>query len=141
MSMLPKYLKPLPPHLGFDEHAYLCAKGALTIPNEDVVDQIIHSYVQWHHPIMPVIDVESLQKSVVSDGTTGGKISILLLQAILYAGSAHVDLIWLRKAGYADRREARKAFYNKTRVSVIEILSPPVRLTSLSASVRNGYRI
>lgn len=116
--MLPKYIKSLPPHLGFDDHAYLSAKGALTIPNEDVVDQIIHSYVQWHHPIMPIVDVEALQKSVVSDGVTGGKISLLILQAILYAGSAHVDLIWLRRAGYADRREARKAFYSKTRVSM-----------------------
>lgn len=115
--MLPKYLKPLPAHLNFDDQAYLSAKGALTVPNEDVVDQIIHSYVQWHHPIMPIIDVEALQKSVVSDGSKGGKISLLILQAILYAGAAHVDLLWLKKAGYADRREARKAFYSKTRVS------------------------
>lgn len=115
LSQLPKYLKPLPSHLGFDENSYLAAKGALSLPESAVIEQILRAFAQWHFPLMPVVDIDFILRAVLQDNQNA-KISLLMLQAVIYAGSAHVDLAWLRKAGYADRKAARTAFYHRTRV-------------------------
>jgi hypothetical protein len=133
LSHLPKYLKPLPAHLGLDENTYLVAKGAYTLPEQSIVEQILQSYAKWHHPLMPILDIDSFLRHIAADNIDQGKIGILLLQAMLYTGAAHVDLACLRKAGYNDRHAARTAFYRKARVSQeivtsIHMLIPPVTL-------------
>jgi len=40
----------------------------------------------------------------------------LVFQAIMFSGVASVDKKYLEAAGYATRREARRDFFQKTRV-------------------------
>lgn len=67
------------------------------------------------YPYMPVVDLEELLGAI--DGTNNSpKISLTLFQAVMFAGSAFVDLEQLQNAGYENRRAARAAYYQKVKV-------------------------
>lgn len=113
---LPSYLKPLPSRLASVDIDYLFAKGALSLPDSKIRNALLRGYLEFVHPFMPVIEVRELIKSL-EDGTgASGKVSLLLFQAILFAGSAFVDMEFLRSAGFTNRKAARKAFFQKARV-------------------------
>ena len=96
---------------------YLYAKGALSLPDTSVRNALLKAYIEYVHPYMPLIEVHELLGMI--DDMTGksGKVSLLLFQAIMFAGTAFVDMEVLRKAGYTKRKAARKAFFQRARVS------------------------
>jgi len=112
---LPIYIKPLPAKIGPDEVIYLSNKGALTIPPKPLRDALLQGYIEFIHPFMPTVDIPELLQSIDrSDGTN--QVSLLVFQAIMFSGVASVDKKYLEAAGYATRREARREFFQKTRV-------------------------
>lgn len=113
--MLPAYIKPLPDRFGNDEITYLQNKGALTIPHIELRNELIRSYAEVIHPYMPLLDLHDFVATVdCNDGTK--QISLLLFQSIMFAGVASVDMRYLENAGYTTRRDARRDFFNKTRL-------------------------
>ena len=115
---LPGYLKPLPQRMTSVDIDYLFAKGALSLPEIGVRNALLRSYCEWVHPYMPLIELHELLK-IIDDGTGApGRISLLLFQAVMFAGTAFVDMSYLAAAGYSNRKSARKAFFQKARVSL-----------------------
>jgi hypothetical protein len=115
--VLPDYLKPLPQRMTSVDIDYLFAKGALSLPDDRVRNALLRSYLEYVHPYMPLIEVHELLE-IIDDGSGEfGRISLLLFQAIMFAGTAFVDMEFLRAAGYSNRKAARKAFFQKARVS------------------------
>ncbi|KAF2735243.1 hypothetical protein EJ04DRAFT_492095 [Polyplosphaeria fusca] len=113
---LPLYIKPLPPRIGPDEISYLEKKGALAIPKATLRGEMLRAYVEYVHPYMPLLDLyDFLMVIDRSDGSLG-RVSLILFQAVMFAGSAFVDMRHLRAAGYVTRKEARKDFFQKTRL-------------------------
>lgn len=113
---LPGYLKSLPQRMTSVDIDYLFAKGALSMPDIPMRNALLQSYLEYVHPYMPLIDAyEVLQ--IIADGTgASGTISLLLFQAIMFAGAAFVDMDMLRSAGFSTRKAARKALFQKARV-------------------------
>lgn len=112
--MLPAYIKPIPPRLGDDEISFLEKKGALTIPPTPLRDALLKNYAEFVHPYMPLLNFVELVEAIdCNDGSR--TISLLLFQAIMFAGVATVDMRYLKSAGYATRRDARREFFQKTR--------------------------
>ena len=98
---------------------YLFAKGALSLPDVPVRNALFRSYFEFVHPYMPLVEIHELL-NIVEEGTgASGRISLLLFQAIMFAGTAFVDMEYLRAAGYTNRKVARKAFFQKARVSTV----------------------
>jgi hypothetical protein len=115
---LPGYLKPLPQRMTSVDIDYLFAKGALSLPDVPIRNALLRAYIEYVHPYMPLIEVHEILR-IIEDGNGGqGRISLLLFQAIMFAGTAFVDMEHLRGAGYSNRKSARKAFFQKARVSV-----------------------
>ncbi|KAM0723159.1 hypothetical protein Q7P37_001359 [Cladosporium fusiforme] len=113
--MLPAYIKPLPDRLGNDEITYLQNKGALSIPNIELRNELIRCYAEVIHPFMPLLDLHDFVATV--DCHDGSKqMGILLFQSVMFAGIASVDMRHLKNAGYSSRRDARRDFFNKTRL-------------------------
>jgi hypothetical protein len=95
---------------------YLFAKGALSLPDSPVRDALLRAYYEFVHPYMPLVEIHDLVE-IIEDGTgASGRVSLLLFQAIMFAGTAFVDMEHLRSAGYSNRKVARKAFFQKARV-------------------------
>ncbi|KFY86918.1 hypothetical protein V500_07310 [Pseudogymnoascus sp. VKM F-4518 (FW-2643)] len=113
---LPGYLKPFPQQMTSADIDYLFAKGALSLPDIPVRNALFQSYLEYVHPYMPLIEVHEMIE-IVEEGTgASGGISLLLFQAIMFAGTAFVDMDYLRSAGFSDRKVARKALFQKARV-------------------------
>lgn len=113
---LPYYIKPLPPSIGPDEAEYLEKKGALTVPTHSLRNELLKAYIEFVHPYMPLIDLYDFVTIIESGNGSLGRISLILFQAVMFAGSAFVDMSHLHHAGYMSRKEARKDFFQKTRV-------------------------
>jgi hypothetical protein len=114
--VLPDYIKPLPQHIASVDIDHLFSKGALSIPSIPARNALFRSYVEFVHPYMPVIEIHELME-IVEEGTgASGQLSLLLFQTIMFAGTAFVDMKYLRSAGYSNRTLARKAFFQKARV-------------------------
>lgn len=72
---------------------------------------------------MPVLDLgHFLQILDARDGKCG-QISLFLFQSILFAGAAHVNMNYLRAAGFTTRKQALKELFQRARVRSPTILS------------------
>jgi hypothetical protein len=113
---LPAYIRPSRPDIRQDDLAYLGRRGALSLPPGELQDQLIRCFVHYVYPFMPIVDLEELMGAI--DGNeSASKISLIVFQAILFSGTAYVDLQLLQEAGYENRRAARADYYQKVKVS------------------------
>ncbi|KAG0645546.1 transcription factor [Hyphodiscus hymeniophilus] len=94
---------------------FLRKKGALEIPSPNFCNQLLRSYVLWVHPFVPIIDLNQLLYAITADDGIY-QISLPLFHAIMFAGSAYVKPQYLTAAGYASRKDARKAFFQRARL-------------------------
>ncbi|KAF2856158.1 hypothetical protein T440DRAFT_438912 [Plenodomus tracheiphilus IPT5] len=113
---LPRFIKPLPAKIGPEEISYLEKKGALTVPKGTLRSEMLRAYIEFVHPYMPLLDLHDFLSIIDRADGSKGKISLILFQAVMFAGSAFVDMQHLHTAGYATRKEARKDFFQKTRI-------------------------
>ncbi|KAK5047422.1 hypothetical protein LTR84_006518 [Exophiala bonariae] len=113
-SCVPSFLKPPASCLNEQDLDYLSLKGALSIPEPELRDALIESYVFYIHPCYPLVDLGALEAAM--QGNSGEPFSLSVFQAIMFAGAAWVDIKMLRKLGYLSRWAARKTFYSKARL-------------------------
>lgn len=117
-NRLPGFIKSLSSCIDTDDIAYLRSKGALSAPNVHLQNALLWSFFEYVYPFIPVVDVEEFLESVHDRDGNSGQVSLLLYQAVLFAGTAHVSMDLLKKSGFNTRREARKAFFHRVRVSL-----------------------
>lgn len=113
---LPPFIRPLPSHLTGEDTAYLSHKGVFEVPDARCRSEILQSYFLFVHPLMPLLDIESFLGPMLQDNPSE-KISLLLLYAVMCSGAAHVDICALQALGYKTRKAARRAFFERARVS------------------------
>ncbi|KAJ5820424.1 fungal-specific transcription factor domain-containing protein [Penicillium riverlandense] len=111
---LPAYVKAI--HAGFDSEniGVLASRGALAIPEAGVRDELIGAFVLYVHPYMPVLDLQDFFQSI-HQTENSNPCSLILLQAVMFSGSAFVDMSVLETMGFRTRIDARKAFYMKVK--------------------------
>lgn len=87
------------------------------MPDTVLRNELLRCYVEHVHGYMPLLDLQDfLQIIDRGDGETG-QVSLLLFQCVMFAGASFVDLHHLICAGYPTRKFARKALFQKARVS------------------------
>lgn len=120
----PRFLKPLSSRIASEDVDYLRSKGALTIPEPSLRKELLKAYVKWVYSSLPVLDLHTFLEAVAQNDPNAN-ISLLLFQAVMFAGTAFVDLSHLQAAGFKTRRDARKAFFNNARVGSLCTLMIP----------------
>lgn len=100
---------------------FLQKKKALDIPNRHLRNELLRCFVEFVYPYMPLFDLGDFLQSIEAGDGSKGKISLLVFQAVMFAGSAMVDSVHLQRAGFSSRREARKSFYQRARVCGVVI--------------------
>ena len=119
---LPDYIRGLPPRFQKEDIDYLTIKGALTIPEVPLRNELLRSFVHYVHPFMPILDLEEFLLVIIAGSSNDSnqqqqqRLSLLLFQAVMFAGTAFVDMKHLQAAGYSNRKMARKAFFQRTRL-------------------------
>jgi hypothetical protein len=112
---LPSYIRALPPRILADDIDYLQRKGALTVPDTRLRNELLRSYVQYVHPYMPLVDLKDFLHPIErNDGNS--PVSLLLFQAVMFAASAYLDMRFLHAQGFDNRKAARKIFFQRARV-------------------------
>ncbi|KAJ5633283.1 C6 transcription factor [Penicillium lividum] len=114
---IPAFIKPLPDWLTSKDLDYLRSKGALTIPSNPLRGQLLQRFFEYVYPFMPLLDMKELLQAIELEGEDSApRVSILLFQAIMFAGTAFVDMAHLRAAGYSVRRAARREFFDRVKL-------------------------
>lgn len=111
----PRFLKPLPARIAPEDLEFLRFRGALSIPESGLRNELLRSYTQWVHSFMPIVNLQELLRCV-AENDPEGDISVLLFQAVMFVGTAFIDLKYLQDAGYSTRKDARNAFFTRLRV-------------------------
>ncbi len=124
--VLPDFIQPIPGHLAPEDVEYLYKKGCFDIPAPELRNAILRCYAEYVHPTMPLLDLARFLSSITSPGPQNERVSLLLYHAVMFAGSAHVDIKPLRKLGFLTRKAARKALYLKTKVSRLKLSNKSV---------------
>jgi hypothetical protein len=127
-SQLPAFIRPLPAKIAAEDVDYLHLKGALTLPSLPLQNALLRAYVEYVHPYMPLLELHDFLSAINSVDGLCGQISLFLYHAVMFAGTAYVDVKILKEAGYANRKAARKAYFQKTRVG-----PPPLYATNSRA--------
>lgn len=113
----PAFIKPIPDRILSEDRQYLVQKQVFSLPPLPLQNALLAAYVEFVHPYMPLLELQDLLR-VVNDRTgASGKLSLFLYHAVMFSATAFVDEILLKEAGYDSRRDARRAFFSRTRVS------------------------
>ncbi|KAJ5338955.1 hypothetical protein N7452_005683 [Penicillium brevicompactum] len=111
----PRFLKPLPARIAPEDLEFLRFRGALSLPESGLRDELLRCYIQWVHSFMPVLNLQEFLRCV-AENDPNGNVSILLFQAVMFIGTAFIDLKHLQDAGYSTRKAARNAFFTRLRL-------------------------
>ncbi|KIW89886.1 uncharacterized protein Z519_09315 [Cladophialophora bantiana CBS 173.52] len=113
---LPDYIKPMPSHLDADDIAYLEKKDAFTLPHPALRDDCLRCYYQFMHPLYPTVEFDKIWSTVHAPHGSTDNISLLLLQAVIFAGGMWTDVRLVRKAGFLSRKAFRQSLDRRIRV-------------------------
>ncbi|KAK5056215.1 hypothetical protein LTR84_012768 [Exophiala bonariae] len=113
--VLPQYIQPIPLRIMREDLDYLKTKGAFLIPEAAFRNELLRCYVQYVHPYLPIIDLGDFLSAIEKDEPSDS-ISLLLFQAVMFAGTAYIDMRYLVAQGYVTRKAARKAFFQKVKL-------------------------
>lgn len=111
----PRFLKPLPARIPQEDLEFLRFRGALTIPESGLRNELLRCYIKWVHSFMPVLNLQEFLRCV-AENDHNGNVSLLLFQAVMFVATAFVDIKHLQDAGYATRKSARSVFFTRLRV-------------------------
>ncbi|KAF2645229.1 hypothetical protein P280DRAFT_545232 [Massarina eburnea CBS 473.64] len=112
---LPRFIAPLPSHIVTKDVEFLSQKDAFAMPDPDTCHRILRSYVFSIHPFMPILDIQSIINAVLDEGKES-RISLLLFQAVMFAGLASVDSNVVRGLGFESTKQAREVFFARVRL-------------------------
>jgi hypothetical protein len=65
-----------------------------------------------------MMKIDDLLVGIMRPTDSTPKFSLLVFQAVLFAGSAHCDIKPLRMMGFLTRKAARKALFERTKVGI-----------------------
>jgi hypothetical protein len=113
---LPPYIQDLPVTLVPEDLDYLAAKGAFTLPHRHFLNICLCRYIEFVHPVLPLLKLNDTLMSIDDDTGGSGKVSLLLFFAIVYSALPFTESKHVRTAGYSSKLEARTAVYKKAKV-------------------------
>ena len=116
-ASLPLYIQALPATLGPEELVYLAWKDAFTLPSRHFLSVCLCRYIEFVHPVLPLLNLNDALVSIDDETGASGKISIILFLAIIYAALPFTEIEHVRAAGYSSKLEARTVFYKKVKVN------------------------
>jgi hypothetical protein len=90
---------------------YLESEGVFALPTVHGCHPALETYFRWFHPCFPILDrgETAYQYSI-------GKLSPLLLQAILFISATYCEEDTIYQMGFKDRLEAKSQLYNRAKI-------------------------
>lgn len=115
-KLLPDFIAPIPADMDIEDLDFLAQKGAFAIPEPELRNEILRSYMFSVQPFMPILDRAAVLDSILNEPDDDNRISILLFQAIMFAGLASLDLPSVYALGFESTKHAREVFFHRVRL-------------------------
>ncbi|KAE8345042.1 hypothetical protein BDV24DRAFT_159876 [Aspergillus arachidicola] len=112
---LPCYAGPLSPSITREHCKVLQREGAFVVPDTGVRDELLRAYIQFVHPAMPVLDLETFLMAIDSSYEGNERVSFLLFQAVMFAASAFQTPESVALEKFHNQQEVRQARFDKVR--------------------------
>ena len=113
-QILPTFMK-LPKRLSDEDLDFLGRKNAFVVPAPDLRKEIFEGYLYAVHPFMPMLDIATFSHAVL-DERASRCISLLLFQAVMFAGIHALKPDSVRRLGFNSVKQAREVFFNRVRL-------------------------
>ncbi|KKK18225.1 hypothetical protein ARAM_002973, partial [Aspergillus rambellii] len=114
-TLLPSFIQKLPPNLPDEDLQFLATKGAFSLPDETLRNELLKTFALHVHPDLPVLDLSILLEAIANNNGES-RISLLLFHAVMFSSTASIDPKHIHRAGYTSRKAARQEFFRKARV-------------------------
>lgn len=114
--LLPAFITPIPTDIPMEDLDFLIQKGAFAIPESELCIKILENYFFSVHPFMPIVDRTAILDAILKDVDCDSRISLLLFQAIMFAGLASLDLDSIHAMGFKSTKSARESFFHRVRL-------------------------
>ncbi|KAK4551372.1 hypothetical protein LTR86_011213 [Recurvomyces mirabilis] len=111
---LPAFIMPFCNRISSHDLSFLERKGATRIPEPELRDEILRSYLFSVHPFMPMLDTRSFLPAIM-DSESHGQVSLLLFQAVMFAGLHSLPLHVVNRLGFQSTKQARQVFFERVR--------------------------
>ncbi|KAJ5787874.1 hypothetical protein N7457_002864 [Penicillium paradoxum] len=99
-----------------EDLTFLESKDCLSLPGPDAIDEFIRKYFRCIHPIVPILDEVEVWRIYRDNQSAGPKISLFVLQALLFASCTLVSVETLRQCGFKDQRDAGNQLYTRAKM-------------------------
>jgi hypothetical protein len=91
-------------------------KGAFELTDPNLQEACLECYFQHVQPLFPIVDTVKIISIVKGTNSDNEKLSLLLLQALIFVGSTWVDVRLIRKLGFLSRNAFRRSIHRKMRL-------------------------
>lgn len=108
--------KPFHTSVQQEDFNHLQQTGAFAVPAKRLQNDLLKCYVVFVHGQCPVIDLKDLSDMVRDEYQDQKQISLILFQAVMFAGSAWVNEEKLHAAGFTSREDAQRVLFRRVRV-------------------------
>ncbi|KAF5254108.1 hypothetical protein FANTH_990 [Fusarium anthophilum] len=133
-------LSKLPP----DDVSFLRRQGCLTVPPRPILDGFIREYFLHVHPMLPLMDESVFWEEY---GQETEKLSLFLIQAMLFASCSFVPESLTKELGFESPRLAAARFYQRAKLlyvfdiepSAIDLARGALLLTFLPVSLGSDH--
>ncbi|OAL39415.1 hypothetical protein AYO20_01285 [Fonsecaea nubica] len=95
----------------------LRTKGAFTLPDQSVCDELIRHYFRYVHPFLPILDANRFLVRYQEHGLQ--QLNLMLLWSVFFAASNFVSPELARKAGFRSRKAMKRDMYQKAKVRTL----------------------
>jgi len=113
---LPAWVKPPSANLDPDDVEYLWKAGALTVPEEALRNEFLTCFIEWVYPWTPMVDLRNVLEAMSKEDGSTGQLSLLVVQAIMFAGAGFANLSMLQQAGFDTRKDAKRQLFRRVKV-------------------------
>lgn len=122
-EMIPDFVFWNSDHFSAEQRNDLSAKGAISLPEPRVLNLLLQSYIDFVHPQLPFLDLSRFLSVVGSNGQSS-HLSLLLVQAVLFAGALYIDFEDRLFTQYGNSRDLQIKLRARSKVCEIDMKLP-----------------
>jgi len=120
ISTLPGYVHWNDGQFSAKQMCDLLTIGATSLPNQQIIHELVQSYLDWVHPQLPLLDLDRFLSTLCGSGRSSpAQVSLLLLNAVLFAGSLYSVDKRLPELGFDKWKDFQDQVHKRARVCLI----------------------
>jgi hypothetical protein len=116
-SPWPHFMSPISSRVDDEDRLFLKSKGAFDVLDGHLTNAILDCSEKFVMPQLPILSIPDWRDKIMGWSVNEGQVSLLLYQAVMLAGSQHLDEEDVMNTDYSSRHDLQQQLYKRVRVS------------------------